>query len=91
MTADNKRLAIVDVLLEYILEKYPSDYTKDSLPRDESLVELGIIDSYGIVELIVFLETKWEITIADEEITRENLGSINRMTTFLLSRSVVCP
>jgi acyl carrier protein len=79
---DSVRLVIVD----YVMKNHSSDYTSETLPLDESLVELGILDSYGVVELVIFIETAWSFTIADSEITRQKLGSINKMTNFVLEK-----
>jgi acyl carrier protein len=56
-------------------------------PADEdSLVEGGIIDSTGILELIVFLEDRFAITVSDTETVPENLGSIANIARFVLAK-----
>jgi acyl carrier protein len=50
---------------------------------DDSFLELGIIDSTGVLELVAFLEQEHRIRIADEELVPENLDSINRLLRFL--------
>jgi acyl carrier protein len=50
---------------------------------DDSFLELGIIDSTGVLELVAFLEQEHQIRIADEELVPENLDSINRLLRFL--------
>ncbi|OHV83815.1 acyl carrier protein [Rhizobium sp. LCM 4573] len=54
--------------------------------NSQSLLESGVIDSTGVLELIAFLETTYGITIADEEIIPENLDSIDSMTGYLASK-----
>ena len=83
---ENIRNAIVG----YVLSDFPSDYTESTLPRDQSLVELGVVDSYGVVELVDFLERTWSIVIEDSEITRETMGSIDKMAS-LVFRKVESP
>lgn len=77
---------IRETIIGYVLENHLSTYDHDTLPRDQSLVEIGVIDSYGVVELISFLEDKWKIQIEDDEITKENLGSIDKMANFILGK-----
>jgi acyl carrier protein len=77
---------IRETIVGYVLENHHSAYDRDTLPRNQSLVEIGVIDSYGVVELISFLENKWGIQIEDDEITKENLGSIDKMAQFILSK-----
>jgi len=55
----------------------------DSLSGVESLIEAGLIDSTGILELVAFLETKFNFTIADMEIVPENLDSIRAITAYV--------
>jgi acyl carrier protein len=50
---------------------------------DESLVDSGLVDSTGVLELIVFLEEEFGIEIGDEEVVSENLGSIARAAAFV--------
>lgn len=56
------------------------------IPIDVSLLEAGLIDSYGVVELLSFIETNWNIKISDEEVTKDNLGSINKMCHFIIKK-----
>lgn len=80
--------SIQDELTNYICEKHPSNYSKATLPRDKSLIELGIIDSFGVVELVSFIEEHWNIVIDDAEITTENMGGIGRMSTFIAQKLI---
>jgi len=55
----------------------------DGLTSDSSFLELGIIDSTGMLELISHLENTYGIEIADEELIPENLDSISRIADYL--------
>jgi acyl carrier protein len=74
---------ITSALVDYILSQHPSKFTKDTLPRDESLLELEVLDSAGVIEFIVFAEATWGIEISDEDITRERMGSLNKMAALV--------
>lgn len=50
---------------------------------DASFLEMGIIDSTGVLELVTFLEENFSIRIGDEELLPENLDSVNRITHFV--------
>jgi acyl carrier protein len=50
---------------------------------DTSFLEEGIIDSTGVLELITFLEEEFAIKVDDQELTPENLDSVNNVLTFL--------
>lgn len=55
----------------------------DWLEENTSFLESGVIDSTGILELIMFLEETYSITIADDELIPENLDSISNIANFL--------
>jgi acyl carrier protein len=50
---------------------------------NDSLSKLGLIDSTGVLELIAFLESKFGISVTDEETVPENLDSIGQITAFV--------
>lgn len=50
---------------------------------DQSLSELGLIDSTGVLELITFLEQSFSISVGDEETVPENLDSIRKIVAFV--------
>ncbi len=54
-----------------------------SLPGRESLIEAGIIDSTGILELVGWLEDTHQIHVADDELVPENLESIDNIVRFV--------
>jgi acyl carrier protein len=59
----------------------------DRTPGDEdSLVESGIIDSTGILELIEFLESQFQIEVTETETVPENLGCISCLTKFVAGK-----
>jgi acyl carrier protein len=53
------------------------------LVDDASFFDTGIVDSTGILELIMFLENRYGIKIGAEEMVPENLDSINRVVAFV--------
>lgn len=54
-----------------------------SLVDDESFLETNVVDSTGMLELVVFLEGTYGIKIEQEEMVPENLDSVNRVAEFL--------
>jgi acyl carrier protein len=57
----------------------------DSRPfeRDVSLLDQGIVDSTGILELIHYLEEHFGIKVQDDELLPENLDTIGNICAFL--------
>lgn len=56
---------------------------KAEVPRSESLLELGVMDSTGAMDLVMYLESEFGITVADEELVPDNLDSIERIAAFV--------
>jgi acyl carrier protein len=54
-----------------------------ALADHSSLVELGIVDSTGILEVIAFLESTFEIQVEDAEAVPANLDSIHNIVAFV--------
>ena len=54
-----------------------------------SLLDQGIVDSTGVLEVIGFIETTLGVTVEDEEMLPENLESIERIARFVQRKRVV--
>jgi len=55
----------------------------DALTHDASLLDAGIIDSTGVLELVCFLESTFGIEVQDDEMLPENLDSIRAISNFV--------
>ncbi len=54
-----------------------------TLAVDASLLDQGIIDSTGVLEIIMFLEGTFGFKVADSEMVPENLDSIENIAAFV--------
>lgn len=52
----------------------------------DSLLDAGLIDSTGILELVAFLEQEFAIAVADQDIVPDNLDSIERIDAYVTRR-----
>ena len=65
-------------------------FVKDSdlvLDDDTSFLEKGIIDSTGVMELVLFIEETFGVRLEDEEIIPDNFDSINKLVKYIQSKS----
>jgi acyl carrier protein len=53
------------------------------LKDDASLLEEGIMDSTGVLDLVAFIEESFSIRVEDEELIPENLDSVDRLVAFV--------
>lgn len=66
----------------FISDKFPAA-RKRVLSDEAPLLESGIIDSLGVLDVVAFLEQTFEIKIQDEELTPDNFGSIYLLSSFV--------
>jgi len=54
-----------------------------ALKDDASLLDAGIVDSTGVLEVVTFLETEFGLAVEDAEIVPENVDSIARIAAYI--------
>jgi acyl carrier protein len=59
-----------------------------ALENDASLLDLGVIDSTGVLEVVSYLEETFGIAVEDSELLPENLDSIERIARFIARKKV---
>ena len=74
---------ITEQVKNYILTNILMGSSDGSLDPDESFLQRGILNSTGVLELVGFLEENFRITCTDEEITPENLDSLNSVAAYV--------
>jgi acyl carrier protein len=57
------------------------------LKVDTLLIEKGIIDSTGVVELVAFIEDNFNVRVTDEELVQDNFSSLNAIEKYLQSKN----
>ena len=71
---------------EFIEDNFLFREDIEAIGDAESLLDAGLIDSTGILELVAFLEQEFAISVADEDIVPENLDSIERIDAYVARR-----
>jgi len=64
-------------ILEYVIEEYVDEDDDDEVGFDTALISSGIVDSFSMVSLKVFLEKKYKISLPDSEATPEAFDTVN--------------
>ena len=73
-------------LREYIINNFLFGDEDNSFNDDDSFMENSILDSTGILDIILFIEEKYGIKIEDNEILPENLDSLNNLEKFIKTK-----
>jgi acyl carrier protein len=79
---------IQETITNFIKENFIMGRSDIILKPDQSLLESGIIDSTGVLELVMFIEEKYSVTVNDEELIPENLDGINNIVNFLKTKGI---
>ncbi len=76
-------------LRAYILDSFLMSEDDSALEDGQSLLDTGVIDSTGVLELIQYLEETFGIAVDDDELVPENLDSVNNLVAFVGRKQLV--
>lgn len=72
---------------QFIAENFLFTGDTNKIDDDTSFMNEGIIDSMGIMELIVFIEETYKINVENDEIEPDNLDSVNNLYNFIMRKT----
>lgn len=72
-----------DIVLDYVKKEYLEDGDDREITYDTALITGGFVDSFSMVSLKVFLETRYNISIPDDKATPEAFDSVNNIIALL--------
>lgn len=67
----------------FILKNFLFTEDESALADDASLMELGIVDSTGVLELVSHIEATYGVSVADHEMVPEHLDSVIEIARFI--------
>jgi len=76
-------MPIETLIRNYILENFLFADDNGRLQDDDSFLEEGIVDSTGVLELVMFVEETFGIVVEDEEIVPEKFDSVERLACYV--------
>ena len=71
------------VVLEYVINEYMEDQD-DEIGYDTALISGGFVDSFSMVSLKRFLETRYKISLPDNRATPEAFDTVNKITDLVM-------
>jgi len=72
---------IKDQLLKFICRQFLVDM--EDIEIDKSLIDTGIIDSMGLIEIASFIEQNYSIKVREDQMNRKNFGSVLLIVEFI--------
>jgi acyl carrier protein len=76
--------AVREKIRGHILENLMFTDDPTRLPDDASLLDMGVIDSTGVLELVLLMEENFALQVQDAAIVPDNFDSVDRMVSFVL-------
>ena len=74
---------ITKILIDYVKREYLDEDSDQEITPDTKLISGGIVDSFSMVSLKLFLEKKFKISIPDDKATPEAFDSVNNILMLL--------
>ena len=71
----------MDQFLDFVSRNFLVE--KEEIELDKSLIDEGIIDSFGLLEIASFIEKEFGIIVAEEQMNRDNFGSALKIVDFI--------
>ena len=76
-------MPVLNQIRHFILENFLYTSDERKLRNDDSFLERGIVDSTGILELLMFVEEAFGIEVQDEEVLPDNFDSVDRLARYV--------
>jgi acyl carrier protein len=72
---------LIDPIRTFVASHFP--LARKLAGPDEPLLESGIVDSLGILEIVNFLTQRFELDIEDDDLLPENFASVRSIAQFV--------
>ncbi len=79
-------MEIKEQIKQFFEDNFMTEF-EDDFADDDSFLENGIMDSTGVLELVLFLEENFEIKVEDDEVIPGNLDSLNNLESYLSKKT----
>ncbi|HEY3355628.1 MAG TPA: acyl carrier protein [Polyangia bacterium] len=79
--------ALEERIRKHIVDNFVYSGDGSALGLEQSLLESGIVDSTGVLELVFFVEESFGIKVKDEELVPRNFDSIAKLCAYVRSKT----
>ena len=78
-----KQMNVKQQIRSYVAESLFFSSDDYALDDDMSFLDEGVVDSTGVVELVLFVEENFGIEVDDDEIVPDNFDSVNNLVAYI--------
>ena len=75
--------SVSEQIRRFLVDSFLFGENDETLGNEDSLMEKGIVDSTGVLQIVTFLDEQYGIAVADAELIADNFDSISRLTAFV--------
>ncbi len=84
--SDSASQTLEDRIRQHIVDNFLYTGDGSALGDDQSLLESGIVDSTGVLELVFFVEETFAIKVKDDELVPRNFDSIAKLAAYVRAK-----
>ena len=82
-------MALTDVrdrIREHVVQQLLFGDASGLVADEESLIDNGVIDSTGVIDLVAYVEDCWDVQVEDDEIVPDNFDTIARLAAYVVKK-----
>ena len=79
--------AVERTVTTFIVDNFLFGNAADAPAPSTSFMETGLIDSTGVLELVGFIESTYNLKVGDDELVPENLDSVANLAAFVVRKA----
>ena len=72
-----------EAVREFIAKKLAKSREQALVADSENIIETGLLDSLGVMQLVPFIEETFSVTVKDEDIVPENFESVDAISAYI--------
>jgi len=76
-------------IIEFVNKNFLMGTKSVSFTNDDSFIEKGIIDSTGVLEMVNFIQERFNVIMEDHDLIPENLDSVNNIVSFINKKRAI--
>jgi len=78
---------VLNRVREFVRQNFLYASPDAQLADSDQLLEAGVVDSMGVIEMLEFIQHEFGVTVPDEDVTEANLGSMSAIAAYVVARS----
>ena len=68
---------------QFVIDNFLFGQEIQTLADEESFLDSGVLDSTGVLQLVGFIEQRYQVAIGDDELVPDNLDSVAKAAAFV--------